>query len=1506
MNIVKKVMSMLLTITLLLPLCPTSAIAANEFLYETIDYNDFWDGVTKTAVEPVGNEYVIEYAAQLAWIAEAVNSGKITGEGYTIVLNANLNFDGYDWTPIGTPSHPFCGSFDGKNYYIGELQSDGIVKDRKDIVGGIFGVIKAPSNGNCNIINVNIDKCSINVSGVTSTSKIRAGCIVGEIQMGDNAEVSIENINISGSAEAGANASVGGIAGKILSSDSSHIYISNINSYANVYANCGILSHAVAGGLIGEIATSEGTIPPDVEIKQCKVSAAIKGSTSYGNASADVGGLLGYVDVGDININQCMVEGSIYASSDTATAAGIVGAVYFNSMVLSNSFVTSNFTVIDDITNACMGGLIGICTCRANVMESSIENCYVNSSADSEFKAGFIVRNSSNSQCINILNTYFNYEKLGINPDQKVRNLGFLEDNWVNTENISTSYGLDNTEIKERDNFVNWAFGDIWAMDTQGSPLLICFDDGHDTEIIVETLVDRVKKYCSDYKQEEIDAIINGEGSDIEKANALLELLNQIDSSKGESQAFTSLTSNELYASYLMMDRLRSTVDGNITRVIIGLNGLIYGEAIDHITGDDPAYRKYKTLLSSFMKDSREEFELYSYIASASDFLAGVSDRLVAEGYLDDLLPSVIIDVNQASSIIDAQNSINRLQGKYTISSSDLKLASYSDLFSAFGDVATFADITSDTIVELSSLAANVECYHQYQDFLHVIESDVTLPSQLRAAARDLSKSYEEQYAQVQRQYVQEISQWAFEHEINLAVNVVIDNALSASLQKAISGIIPGIDWGIALTNAVLNMSSFVDATTYVEGYGMLQELYTKRLLIDKNIFIDSPTEQNAQQFYRDYTLLWSLRDKGEKMFLQYMGYDGTWSGAARQMLTKWVKYEELRQVTNTSRNYLNQSAFTFHDVVTVTTEALSPFDMRVVIDCPVDLYVYDSSGKTLLGKIEDGNVVKVDENSLLGLWTDGEQKVAYMPSESDYMLKVEATDAGTMHYYVTVTGDTDAAFSCAFMNVPLSVGTQFYNVPSDDYQTLRVEKAESATILNPTEVVSYNENDPDDYVVVDVFTEGDGTIYGSGRYQKGDYVLLKAEEDDHIKFKGWYENGNLISSNSVFGLTVYSNRLIEAMFDIGEESPKLYNITVDESIENGSIQVNVAKAEAGQTIHVLVSPNSGMELVENSLVYYEIGKPETVAIIGESAFLMPEYDIVISAKFEESVDYNGSSSSGNSGSGNSVYTIGIPASLSGGSISVSPFRASRGNTVTITADPDEGFELDTLTVTDKDGDKISVTNKGNGKYTFIMPSGKVTIDATFTEVAETSNQIGSFTDVHTEDWFAEAVQCMLDKEMMNGVTDTMFGPSTTTTRGMIVTILYRLEGEPDAAKSSFTDVAANMYYADAVAWAQANSIVTGITETTFAPDQSITREQMAAILYRYTQYKGYVVSGFSALDAYTDAAQISPYAVKAIQWANAAGLITGNTSTTINPKGTATRAEVATILMRFFESIAE
>lgn len=281
-----------------------------------------------------------------------------------------------------------------------------------------------------------------------------------------------------------------------------------------------------------------------------------------------------------------------------------------------------------------------------------------------------------------------------------------------------------------------------------------------------------------------------------------------------------------------------------------------------------------------------------------------------------------------------------------------------------------------------------------------------------------------------------------------------------------------------------------------------------------------------------------------------------------------------------------------------------------------------------------------------------------------------------------------------------------------------------------------------------------------------------------------------------------------------------------------------------------------------------------------------------------------GGSSGGGGGSSSGTNAVSV-ATADNGSVSVSPRNASEGATVTITVKPDTGYELDSLTVTDADGNNVSLTKKSDTQYIFTMPDSKVTVKASFTEITEQPADL-PFGDIASSAWYAEAVRYVYENGMMNGTSANTFSPNATTNRAMIVTILYRLENEPAASASGFTDVAAGSYYADAVAWAAANGVVNGVSETSFAPNAPVTREQLAAILYRYAQLKGYDVTASGSLNGYADASQTSSYAVAAMQWANAEGLISGISSTVLDPHGSATRAQVATILMRFCENIAQ
>ena len=264
----------------------------------------------------------------------------------------------------------------------------------------------------------------------------------------------------------------------------------------------------------------------------------------------------------------------------------------------------------------------------------------------------------------------------------------------------------------------------------------------------------------------------------------------------------------------------------------------------------------------------------------------------------------------------------------------------------------------------------------------------------------------------------------------------------------------------------------------------------------------------------------------------------------------------------------------------------------------------------------------------------------------------------------------------------------------------------------------------------------------------------------------------------------------------------------------------------------------------------------------------------------------------------NPNYRIDI-TDTANGTVITDPTSTKAGTTVTLTPVPDEGYVLGSLAVTDRFGDPVALTEQADGTYTFTMPNGQVTVSATFVEVEEPAAE--PFTDVDESDWFYEDVAYVYENGLMNGVGEGLFGPEATTTRAMVVTILYRLEGEPTVTGDTpFTDLVAGQYYLDAVAWASTNDIVNGVTSTTFAPNDPITREQMAAILYRYAQYKGMDTTDRGNLGSFADGNTVSPYAVEALAWANAEGLINGVENNRLNPTGQAPRSQVAAILHRF------
>lgn len=247
------------------------------------------------------------------------------------------------------------------------------------------------------------------------------------------------------------------------------------------------------------------------------------------------------------------------------------------------------------------------------------------------------------------------------------------------------------------------------------------------------------------------------------------------------------------------------------------------------------------------------------------------------------------------------------------------------------------------------------------------------------------------------------------------------------------------------------------------------------------------------------------------------------------------------------------------------------------------------------------------------------------------------------------------------------------------------------------------------------------------------------------------------------------------------------------------------------------------------------------------------------------------------------------------GTVTVSPESASKGDTVTITATPDKGYVLESLTVLDKDGKALALTDKGSGKYTFVMPAGKVTVKAVF---MDDNTMLNFFTDVHAEDYYYDAVLWTAQKGITGGMSDTLFAPNAACPRAQIVTFLWRTAGSPEpSALSNFNDVPSDKYYAKAVAWAVENGITVGTTAATFSPDDICTRAHGVTFLYRAVKATASV-----GVSAFTDVAD-SAYYADAVKWATEQGITKGISSTLFGPDETCTRAQIVTFLYRLYGS---
>lgn len=444
----------------------------------------------------------------------------------------------------------------------------------------------------------------------------------------------------------------------------------------------------------------------------------------------------------------------------------------------------------------------------------------------------------------------------------------------------------------------------------------------------------------------------------------------------------------------------------------------------------------------------------------------------------------------------------------------------------------------------------------------------------------------------------------------------------------------------------------------------------------------------------------------------------------------------------------------------------------------------------------------------------------------------------------------------------------------------------------------------PDNTVRVS-FTDSRG--YAISSANEGDIVTMTVNTVSGYKIKSvaynnslGYITGGYYSYDSTQFSYTFTMEDRDTYFTINTEATGNYTISVSNANSyygSVSIKNGIEKANYGDTVTFTVRP-AYQYILKSVSVYTNDSYRQSIQVTRDKydwntfSFTMPNASVVIAPTYTS--DYYTISVDG--GSHGSVSIEAEPAGTNS-------YYGIRNEYVYIDATPNTGYKVKSVTVVDKYNDSIKVYESSTAnRYYFTMPDSNVTVNVEFTPRVMSN----PFTDVKSTDWFYDAVNYVYSEGIMDGTSVYMFSPNNATSRGMLVTILWRLAGQPVVTGTSFSDVSSSSYYYYAVLWASKYGIVDGLGNNMFGPDQAITREQFAVILYRYAQHCGYSTSANSTLVGYADSNKISSYALTAMRWACGAGLFEGDERANLNPQGQTTRAAAAKLLMTFQENVAK
>ena len=517
-----------------------------------------------------------------------------------------------------------------------------------------------------------------------------------------------------------------------------------------------------------------------------------------------------------------------------------------------------------------------------------------------------------------------------------------------------------------------------------------------------------------------------------------------------------------------------------------------------------------------------------------------------------------------------------------------------------------------------------------------------------------------------------------------------------------------------------------------------------------------------------------------------------------------------------------------------------------------------------------NGNVIDADESGVYNAYVGKNPGTLTVTADGANSITVTRMDTGT-----NIVPDETASNTFAIPNFTGSLMLKIDGTKGQDVTSvfLLVSRDETPPVLTLSDPVFFADRDTGEYTITGMADAGSEILYGeNGRTQAagdGSFAIHDKLEDERETNASLY----LRAKDSAGNESAQQLALITRQTQ--------YAVTVNGSYADVS---GAGSYAAGNVVTVRAGSRSGYTFdgwTSGSNVVFDDPNAE------ETTFTMPDGSVTVTANWSRD---GGSSSSGRDDS-DPRYAVGIPDKTENGSVSVSPKNASQGDRVTVTVKPDAGYELDSLKVLDKNGKELELTDKGDGKFTFIMPAGKVEVKAAFTEEVK----ISPFRDVPTDAYYYEAVKWAQKKGITGGIGDGLFGPNQPCTRAQIVTFLWRAAGSPVVNYAmDLTDVPSDAYYAEAVRWALSQGITTGTADGRFSPNAPCTRAQAVTFLFRASK------ASADGAPAFSDVAADAYYA-EAVRWATDNGITNGTTSSTFSPGSGCTRAQIVTFLWRLY-----